>query len=228
MRNLVQLRLVGLLAGLLLAIGVTTASAGRIESSTQNVRLVWSSLEFASTLVTVRCKLTLEGSFHSRTIQKVERTLIGAVTRAIMQAASCTNGKGWTENGVEVAPLGTLANTLPWHITYESFNGTLPAITAVNLLVSRFRLVAEVRGAFGETCIGRYGTATDNITGKANREAGGVITSLTPVEGRNTLNLVNQLGTDPICPASGRFRTPATDGRVTVLGSANTIVISLI
>ncbi len=221
MRNIVHLRLVGVLAGLLLATAVTTASAGRIESSTQNVRLVWSSLEFAS-IVTVRCKLTLEGSFHSRTIQKVERTLIGAVTRAIMQAASCTNGKAWAENGVEVAPLGTLASTLPWHITYESFEGTLPAITAVNLLLSRFRYVIEASG-----CIARYGTATDNITGRAVREGGGAITSLTPVEGRNTVNKVNELGTFP-CPESGRFRAPAGDGRVTVLNSTNRITISLI
>ncbi len=221
MRTSVKLCFTALTAAILLASAVSSSSAGRLEVNNQRFRVVWSSLEFASPLVTIRCKVTLEGTFHERTIQKVERTLIGAVTRAIVHTPSCTNGKGWAENGVEVAPLGTLANTLPWHVTYENFNGILPNIEAINLLLSRFRFVIEAAG-----CIARYGTATDNVTGRASREGGGAIRELTPVEGRNTVNLVNSLA--GLCPGSGRFRTPAGDGRVTVLGETGRIFVTLI
>ncbi len=226
MRTSVKLCFTALTAAILLASAVSTSSAGRLEVSNQNFRVAWSSLELAAAGNAIRCRVTLEGTFHSRTIQKVERTLIGYVTRAIVHTPTCTNGKDWIDNGTEVGPLGTLASSLPWHVTYERFEGTLPNITSVNILLRGFRWVLEVQGFFGR-CIGRYGTSTDNLTFRAAREAGGGITSLVLVEGRNTVHLVNELGTE-FCPGEGRFKTPATDGRVTLLGTATPISIRLI
>ncbi len=225
MRTSVKLCFTALTAAILLASAVATSSAGRLEVSNQNFRVVWSSLEFSAG-VSIRCKVTLEGTFHSRTIQKIREALIGYITRAIVHTESCTNGRAWIDNGVDNAPLGILANTLPWHVTYESFEGTLPTITAFNILLRGARFVIRARGFFGE-CIGRYGTATDNITGKAARDAGGGIRELRPVEGRNVAHQVNELG-EEVCPGEGRLGSQAGDGRVTLLGTATVISIRLI
>jgi hypothetical protein len=192
---------------LLLAVTAGSASARSISSSNQNIRGTWRSLEFASSLVTVRCPLTLEGSFHTRTIAKVERSLIGAVMGAILKQESCTNGRSTPRS-----------ETLPWHLTYESFAGTLPNISNVNILIVSFRFLFYSTGCSN----GEYGTETDNITGRARREAGGAITALEPVEGRTTMTLVS---VREFCPASGRMRG---GGDVTVLSSANRITLTLI
>jgi hypothetical protein len=63
------------------------------------------------------CSLTMEGSFHYRTMPKVRETLIGYITRAMSQCS----GDGF------------LTETLPWHIRYESFEGTLPDITGLRI-----------------------------------------------------------------------------------------------
>ena len=194
-----------LTATILLAAATHTATARSLSFNTQTIRATWSSLEFAGA-VTVRCRLTLEGSFHTRTTAKVARTLIGAITRATIDEANCTNGTGRPRN-----------ETLPWHLTYEGFAGTLPNINAVFALISRFRLNAIVPGL----CTGDYGIATDNITGRANN-TGAEVTSLEPVVGRNRLTLHS--GT-AFCPASGNFAGTAT---VTLLNTTTRIRITLI
>jgi hypothetical protein len=107
MRTSARLGLTALLAALLLSAAVSTASARNLEQSNQNIRVTYSRIEFQSPLVTIRCNLTLEGSFHSRTIPKRERLLVGAITRATIQNTNCTNGT-------------MVVLRLPWHITYEA------------------------------------------------------------------------------------------------------------
>src|SRR3954465_5363475 len=86
-------------APLLLATAINTASATRLSTSNQNVRLTWTSLEFAvSSEIVLRCQVTLEGSFHTRTIAKVEGALIGAVTKAVFRQETCTGGRFATFN----------------------------------------------------------------------------------------------------------------------------------
>ena len=197
--------LIATLTATILLAAANTATARSLSFNTQNIRATWSSLEFQG-LVTVRCRLTLEGSFHTRTIAKVARSLIGAITRATIDEANCTNGQGRVR-----------AETLPWHLTYEGFAGTLPNISAVFALISRFRLNAIIPGA----CTGDYGIATDNITGRAN-SVGAEVASLEPVAGRNRLTLHS--GT-AFCPASGNFAGTAT---VTLLNTTTRIRITLI
>jgi hypothetical protein len=103
-----------LASALLLAAAASSATARSLSVSNQNIRVTWSSLEFVSG-VTLRCRVTLEGSLHSRTITKRLGTLIGAITRATFDERNCTNGT-----------LRPRTETLPWHITYEGFTGTLP------------------------------------------------------------------------------------------------------
>ena len=161
----------------LLALLATAAPARNFSTSNQNVRVVWTELEFAA-LVTITCSLTFEGSFHYRSIVKRERALIGYITAAIVRRP-CRNGEAWAANGRESHPrLGTLANTLPWHITYEGFAGTLPNITSILFLVRGGRF--KIHSFFDTLCL--YGDANDNITGRGTRDpVTGAITGLEPV-----------------------------------------------
>jgi hypothetical protein len=212
-------------AALLLASAVATTSARNLSVSNQNIRVTWRSLEFVGG-ATIVCQVTLEGSFHTTTIAKVARTLIGAITRVKVKRP-CNGGEAWAANGLDVHPrLGRLNNTLPWHITYEGFEGRLPNIENVLLLLSRFRFKVQAP-IFTTICL--YGNATDNITGRATREAGGAITTLAPVTGRNIANLVTELGSSGLCGRTGTFRNPVADpGQVFLLGNTARITVTLI
>lgn len=224
MRKSAKLGLAALASAILLASFVSTASARNLSTSDRLWRASWNSLEFVGT-VTIRCRVTLEGSFHSQTIAKVARSLIGSVTRVTV-AHPCTNGEAWADNGTETQPLGRAPNRLPFHLTYENFTGRLPNIETIGLLLSRASFVLEAT-VLGFNCRGRYGRAEDNISATAARDAAtGGITSITPVEGSATANLVEQLGRNAICPASGRFR--ASSGAVIGTNTGRTLTITLI
>ncbi len=200
-----KLSLTALTVALLLSAAVTAASAGRLSISNQNIRVTWRSLEFGSSVVTIRCPVTLEGSFHSRTITKVHGTLIGAVTRMAIKNESCTNGV------VE-------ASLLPWHLTYENFIGALPRISDVDILLSRFRFGLTIPGLCTR---GQYGTTTDNVTGGFMLSSG-IVTGFGWLTGGNTATLVTARD---FCPPSVTLRNL---GIVTLLNSQAAIVITLI
>jgi hypothetical protein len=207
-------------ATLLLTAITTNATARNLSTSEQSFRATFASLEFIAG-ATIRCRLTLEGSFHTRTIAKVANSLVGAITRAIVAHPGCTGGEAWADNGIETEPLGTAPNKLPYHLQYEGFAGTLPAITTLNLAVSRFSFV--VQGTIlGLTCRGRDGNSTDRITIAAALEAGGGITSLAP-NGRATL--VEQLGPNAVCASTGSF---TGNGTAANLSTGARISITLI
>jgi hypothetical protein len=111
-----------------LLLTVAGASARRLEVSATSFLMYWAS---SSPLVfteaggtSVSCPLSLEGSFHSRAISKTSGALVGYINEAIL--ATCSGGSGTV-----------LTETLPWHVQYNSFSGTLPNITAVTFLVLR-------------------------------------------------------------------------------------------
>jgi hypothetical protein len=210
MRNSAKLVFTALAATLLLASVVSSASGSNLRVSSQRFRVTWSRLEFIEpvTRIAVRCQVTLEGSFHSATIAKVERLLIGAITRANVKEESCTGGRGRPNT-----------ETLPWHVTYENFTGTLPNIATVGLLLSRASFIIEVP----LVCTGRYGIPPDNISGSATREAGGGITTLSPVRGRNFATLERTIS--GACPTRGSFEGT---GETFVLGTTSRITVTLI
>jgi len=205
-------------ATLMLGLAVGSASARTFSSSSQTLRATFASVELAAGELTIRCRATLEGSLHSSSIAKVARSLIGAVTRAIV-GRPCTGGEAWADNGVEAPPGGTI-NRLPFHLTYESFSGSLPAISSIGLLYSRFSFVIAAGGA----CTARYGNATDNLGVTSTREASGAITGLSTVVGRDRVTLVTRIG-GIFCPERGGF---AAVGSPVVLNSGNRITITLI
>jgi hypothetical protein len=130
-------------ATLLLSIAVGVASANRIAQSEGRFRQVFPELHFGEGTTPgsndVVCSVTMEGSFHSRTMSKVLEALVGYVSRAIV-SSTCTNGSA-----------RVFTETLPWHIRYGGFTGRLPEITGINLRLigSRFSIHSN---SLGTTC----------------------------------------------------------------------------
>ncbi len=208
MRTSARLGAAALAAALLLAAACTTASAGRLSVSTQNIRVTWREIAFVTAAATIRCEVTLEGTLTSRSFTKTARTLIGAVTRAEANEAGCVNGR--------LSPFET-----PWHLTYESFTGTLPSIRTVELLLARFRFRAIIPGVCPAGA--EYGAAADNITLKLFRETDTSISSVDTVTGRN---VATKIAGGALCPAEGRL--VATLGLLTVLNAATHVSVTLI
>jgi hypothetical protein len=148
-------------ATVLLGAFVSSASATRLSSSTQTISANWARMNFSATFGTVECAVTLSGSLHSRTITKTRGSLIGLITDA--RVGACARGEAQV-----------LTATLPWHVQYESFAGTLPTITSITTRVigSSFRA-----GFFGIGCLSRT-EAANPATGTYNLSAGRV-TSVT-------------------------------------------------
>jgi hypothetical protein len=117
-----------------MGMSVYTALATRFAFSEPLFRQYFSAVAFgpeANSMGTVRCPVTLEGSYHSRTISKVAESLLGYIMRALLASSQCTGGSG-----------SVFATTLPWHVRYYSFNGTLPLILTIRTRIvgARFRI----------------------------------------------------------------------------------------
>ncbi len=163
-----KLALAGIAAALFLSFTVTSASANRLSLSNQNFRITFAELKFFDVPVEpgreTKCPVTLEGSFHSRTLLKIVGELIGFVTRARVNEAGCR-------------PEGDFATfleaSLPWHVTYQGFTGRLPAITRIRVLFAN--VAYESRFPFLRCLFEENGL--ESISGEFIREAGGAITN---------------------------------------------------
>jgi hypothetical protein len=126
MRHHVRLFAVPVCALIFAAAIAGTASARRIEVNSQAFRIAWRSLRFFSGPgePDVTCPVTMEGSFHSRTISKVSGQLVGYITRVTVAPQTeppCTYANG-------ARRLVILPELLPWHMRFDSFTGILPTI----------------------------------------------------------------------------------------------------
>ena len=209
MHRYTRLLLTSLAATAIMALALSSASARNLSVNSANFRVTWASLNLANNLgfPTVSCPVTLEGTFHRQTITKVPNTLIGYITRAIVNGARppCTGGTATIKN-----------ETLPWHLTYTGFRGTLPRITEVDVLL--------VGAGFAVTT----GETTCTAKTETRQPAGGILTL--GAEGR-----VTGLVADPtrqitlvggLC-VFGRGNFSGT-GTVTQLGNSTPITITLI
>jgi hypothetical protein len=136
-----KLLLAALGATIVLGAFVSTASARNLSISTQFIRTAFTSVRFSEPFGgRTDCAVTLEGSLHTRTIAKVAGTLIGYITRADL--GTCATGTATI-----------LRETLPWHVRYLAFAGTLPNITRliINVIGASFR----VRFPGGTECLAR-------------------------------------------------------------------------
>ena len=199
-----------LVATVVLAAMIGTASAQRFETSNVSIRATYPRLTFSSEAsgggVEVICPITLEGSFHSRTIVKTSELLAGYITRAALNRSACSFTGG--AESVEI-----LQGTLPWHIRYESFVGALPNITRLN-----FRTIGvSLRiGAFGVSCLSKSTPAAPG-RGSAERSVAGQILVLNTDE---TMAIPRFEGSF-LCPGSCIFNGNAA---VRVLGSSTTLI----
>jgi hypothetical protein len=113
--------LTAFLALLLVLLAASSAHANRLSIDDTDFDIRWASLLFApNSGSAVRCPVTLLGRFHSATITKTAGLLIGYINHA--RVGACPQGA-----------LTVLTATLPWHVRYKSFAGTLPNITSVSL-----------------------------------------------------------------------------------------------
>jgi hypothetical protein len=202
MRTRSKLLFAALTSALVLAAVVGSASANRLSQNEQGFRVTYSPLTFTPSFGTAaRCRVTLEGSFHSRTISKVAGALIGFVSRA--SVGPCESGNARVN-----------LETLPWHIQYATFEGTLPAIASItqNLIRPSFTIQGEI---FGLRVNCRYTTPSQG--GINTRESRGAITSQNP-DGTVTTSETGG------CPTG----TQSGIGTVTGLGNTTPIVVTLI
>jgi len=139
--------LLAVISAAVLLAGLTGSStAGRISFSHQNLRGTWTRMNFTGGFGTVECEVVVEGTLHTRTIAKTIGTLLGYVTAA--NVTRCARG------GASV-----LRETLPWHVQYASFSGTLPNITGAgtNIINASWRIREPT---FGVTCLSRTNAST--------------------------------------------------------------------
>jgi len=198
---------------------VASASARNLSISNQNIRATWAPLSFfdAGTGLEIRCHITMEGSFHSRTIAKVREALIGYITRSSVHRP-CTGGEAWVHNGIEALPgQPAFSNHLPWHIIYRGFEGTLPNITGIRLLLTG--ILMSISGICG---LASYGEPAAHIEGVANRNTATGTVTLRSVAGQRIRKREGSI----FCPESGEFLNSSST--VTLLGTTTPVTITLI
>ena len=209
-----RLILCGLTAAFVLATAAGSASAGKLSLSNRVIRATWAALEFATEPgFSIRCPVTLEGSFHSNTIRKVIGALVGYITRASVKSdgIGCAGGN-----------MTLLQETLPWHIRYNGFQGTLPRIEVVRINIIDFSVLILFETITG--CLFRS-TAASPLVGALLMNSGtGQVTGLL-LDELGGIPKVRDLG--PLGPC-GRVASPKGTAGVTLLGTATAISIRLI
>jgi len=148
-------------ATVLLGALVATASAGRFEISSQSGRGTWVTMNFGGGFGTVECEVVLEWTFHTRSITKTAGSLIGYVTAG--NVSRCARGNATVNRG-----------SLPWHVRYTSFTGTLPNITGLSATVTGAEWTTR-EPTFGITCTVR---AAESSTIGTFTLSSGIVTRL--------------------------------------------------
>ncbi len=189
MHRRTKLVLAALAAALALGAATGAAQARRFEFSNQLFRITWRELIYNGGGQEIRCPVTYEGSFHSRTISKVSGGLVGFIYNA--QIGTCSGGSE-----------RYLTETLPWHVQYNAFRGTLPNITDVKVSVIGLSWRVNGIAAFGPGgCLFRS-TQAAPLFGEIELSAGRVI--WWREEEASRIPLV-ELGSEILCPTEIAF-----------------------
>ncbi|HEX4804675.1 MAG TPA: hypothetical protein VFU94_02135 [Conexibacter sp.] len=128
-----------------LGCAVGAAGARRLNFEQQNFRIVWARMSITGN-ARVECSVTMEGSFHSRTITKVLEERIGVITRAMVNQFSCMGGNYYAYNGMENLEGVVVGQSLPWHVYYEGFTGILPNIAGIVVSVEGVTFLVDILG----------------------------------------------------------------------------------
>lgn len=223
MRNRLRTLLIALATGVTLAAAAGATPGANLSFSNRSFRIVFQPIEFiVPGLGTVTCHATWEGAFHSTSIAKVLGNLIGYVTRAFIHRPLplCGGGFAWILNGSEeIEVLRVIpATTLPWHIRYRSFSGTLPNITAITVDIVDLAFMTRI---FETLCL--Y---------KSTAASPARVIFTVNAEGQVTVGKIDETVAIPrfsgamACPATATIRA---QGGVRLLGSTTTLIfVSLI
>lgn len=136
MRTRTRAVISALAAAAALMLATSAASAGRLEltNAERGFRFVWTPITFEAAGTSVRCNLTLEGSFTRRTTTKTISAFLGLVTRAPLN--TCTGG--------------TMTTTRwPWFLVYRGFGGALPNISSLTLDINNGEFSVQPEGLPG-------------------------------------------------------------------------------
>jgi hypothetical protein len=196
---------------------VSPTMATHMTVSTQGFRAVWNRLGFeGSGFSNLECRVTIEGSFHSRTSSKIAEQLMGYVTKASIDETHCTGGSA-----------RVLKASLPWHIRYDSFTGTLPNITGIKLRLSLTEFLAQQIEPFGgiARCLYRS-TAASPHKELVGREAGGAATKISSESAGIPLFDETLSSAIFFCPATVRLSGETSS--LTVQGGTAKITVTLV
>lgn len=132
-----KLLLAAFVAVVVLSVGAATANAARSFSVINNTLLT-----YVSPGLTIRgnpegnmmvCSVTLTASLHS-SFAKIRGSLMGFVNGG--DFGRCINAFGTFVDGSML-----VEHRKPWHITLQSFRGTLPRITEILILINNIRIL---------------------------------------------------------------------------------------
>lgn len=147
-----------------IAIAAGSATATRLEVSSTPFKIVFNPLAITYGTTTIRCPITLEGTFAARSFLKTSGAQIGSLVRSNVATSSCVNGRMTYNN-----------ETLPWSVNYTSFSGTLPSISAIR--ASLVGVSFNIEGPLILPC--RFTTkSAESWTTELSREAGGSLTTV--------------------------------------------------
>ena len=209
MLNRLQLALGGLSAAFTLLIAVGSAGAEPLLVEPAGIRTTWSSMTFSSRAVTVRCPVTLEGSFNAETLRPTVGAVVGRVTRATVAEASCSGGTA-----------RFLSGSLPWNIEFQGFTGTTPEITGVQLELIDAALQAT---AGGVTCLYQSSGASP-MKGTATIRSGAVEVTGLRADETASIPLVSR---EILCQLGGNGRVAGT-GSVTDASGRSEVDVALL
>jgi len=196
------------LVGVLALLAAANASANQLSFSSQTLKVEWAALRFAAEGIEVRCEVTVEVSLHSATFTKTRGQLVGYVTSGTAPVETCSGTEGASPRGLD--------ETLPWHVNYSSFTGTLPRITGLGFEVTGIAFTVRL---LGENCL--YKATAAGPARLIATVSEGLVTGVRADE------------TAPISKASGSFLCPAAGrasgtGTVSVVGAQNGLTVRLI
>jgi hypothetical protein len=189
-------------ATVLLGALVGSASARNISLSNQFIETQWRAVTFTGPFSTrIVCEVHLSGSLHRRTLAKSVGSLIGYITQAEFGNNACSTGRATI-----------LRETLPWHVRYLGFVGTLPNITRIIVNVIRASFFVEDGGLV--ECLAAS-TVTRPATGTFDRNVATRILTTATIG-----------GTIPCDGINGILSSEAA--QVFLLGTTNRITVTLI
>ena len=185
-------------AAVLLGTLVGSASARNFSISNQFVSIAFRTVTFEGPFGDIVCEVRVEGSFHQRTTAKRVGSLVGHLTSAALPG--CSAGRATI-----------LRETLPWHVRYLGFAGTLPNIT--NIRANIVRAAFQITQLF--TCQSTS-TETNPMIITLNREIPTRVVTTATIGG----TLPSTCGTE------GRFRSDAAP--VFLLNTTTRLTLTLI